>query len=654
MPHHVFIVMPFGTKEGIDFNKIYSDLIKPALEEAGLEPFRADEEIMPGDIRADMFQELLMADLVVADLSINNPNAWYELGVRHGLRARGIVQIRSNESGRLPFDVSVDRTIKYHLKEGIPDADFLDQDKALLGSIAQETLQSWKGKSTSPVYQYLPYLKEPDWKSLRVGKANEFWDQYEKWQSLIDVAQKKSRPGDILVLAEEASTNALQLEAYRSAGSALLELGQFTYALEQIEKALEMDENDLSSAQMKAIILGRLGRMEEAEEWLGNLLEDHPEDAETWALYGRLEKERWVSSWKDDSHSPDQMKQIAIDEAAQLSAAVNAYRQGFLVQPDHTYSGINALALSMLKAYLLEAGEDEEWVAMEGALRWSLNSELAKEKPDNKNFWARITLADLNGLTRDEETVKRAYKHAVIAARDDWFKLNSTRQQLQSLNYLGFRPVQVKAALSIVDHELEKIEKPIRDKTPRKVFLFSGHMIDAPNRTVSRFPADKEAIVRAEMEKVLQAFDAGSEDLAISSGACGGDLIFAEACLERGVKLELKLPFDIPEFLERSVNFAGNDWQKRFFKIKDHANTTIDFLEDELGKLPAHVNPYERCNKWMLYTAISWGAEKVNFICLWDGKGGDGPGGTKHMLESVRQRSGRVTILDTETLFAEG
>ena len=80
--------MPFGVKKDsqgteIDFNRVYEELIKPALEEAGLEVFRADEEERAGDIRTDMFQELLIADLVVADLTIDNPNVWYELGVRH-------------------------------------------------------------------------------------------------------------------------------------------------------------------------------------------------------------------------------------------------------------------------------------------------------------------------------------------------------------------------------------------------------------------------------------------------------------------------------------------------------------------------------------------------------------------------------------------
>ena len=112
MSVHTFVAMPYGVKDGIDFNLVYADLIKPALESARLEVFRADEELRAGDIRTDMFQELLLADLVVVDLSIDNPNVWYELGVRHALRPRGVIQIQGKRD-HLPFDVYVDRAVRY-------------------------------------------------------------------------------------------------------------------------------------------------------------------------------------------------------------------------------------------------------------------------------------------------------------------------------------------------------------------------------------------------------------------------------------------------------------------------------------------------------------------------------------------------------------
>jgi len=62
MKPHVFVAMPFGVKPGhdgspIDFNRIYDDYLVPALAAAGLDVFRADEELRAGDIRTDMFQE---------------------------------------------------------------------------------------------------------------------------------------------------------------------------------------------------------------------------------------------------------------------------------------------------------------------------------------------------------------------------------------------------------------------------------------------------------------------------------------------------------------------------------------------------------------------------------------------------------------------
>ncbi len=109
MKPHAVVAMPFGSKPGhdgqlIDFNRVYTEYIRPALEAAGLEVFRADEEPRAGDIRTDMFQELLVADLVVADLTLDNPNVWYELGVRHALRARGVVLVQGPRPNQ-PFDI---------------------------------------------------------------------------------------------------------------------------------------------------------------------------------------------------------------------------------------------------------------------------------------------------------------------------------------------------------------------------------------------------------------------------------------------------------------------------------------------------------------------------------------------------------------------
>src|SRR5271165_4646565 len=125
------MVMPFGKKHPIeipakhlnyqakvaeyeiDFDAVYARLLEPALRQADCDPFRADSEAAAGDIRTDMFFELVTADLVVADISIANPNVFYELGVRHGVCPRGVLIVQGNFGGSRPFDVAPDRCFSY-------------------------------------------------------------------------------------------------------------------------------------------------------------------------------------------------------------------------------------------------------------------------------------------------------------------------------------------------------------------------------------------------------------------------------------------------------------------------------------------------------------------------------------------------------------
>ena len=187
------------------------------------------------------------------------------------------------------------------------------------------------------------------------------------------------------------------------------------------------------------------------------------------------------------------------------------------------------------------------------------------------------------------------------------------------------------------------------DGSPRKAVLFSGHMIDAPGREKPRFPPDKEPIAARAIASALADLDVGPGDLSICGGACGGDLLFAEAALARGARLELYIPFEEPTFLEKSVDFAGGDWRARFFAAK--ARGVLHVAARELGPPQEGEDPYERNNRWMMDAALRFGADKADFVCLWNGEGGDGPGGTKHMMEEVRQRGGRAQWLDTTKLW---
>ncbi len=258
-----------------------------------------------------MFQELLLADLVVADLSIDNPNVWYELGVRHALRARGVVLV---SGGRVTtaFDLYTDRKLRYGIKDGGPDPATVEDDKRKLAEMVKATMESWHGRKVSPVYNLMPNLQEPDWKSLRIGDVREFWEQHDEWQNRLDLARKAGRIGDVLVLAEEAPVAAFRAEAWIKAGEALRKAERFRFALERLERGLAIDPENLRALREQGMCLQRLAvaklpgySLDRAREHYGEVLKRYPTDPETWALLGRVDKDAWVDTWNRSGRTPE-------------------------------------------------------------------------------------------------------------------------------------------------------------------------------------------------------------------------------------------------------------------------------------------------------------------------------------------------------------
>jgi serine/threonine protein kinase len=470
----------------------------------------------------------------------------------------------------------------------------------------------------------------------------------EIWESNIEKARSRKRIGDLLLLAEEAPLWELRFAAHRTAGNALLRSGHFTLALEQYEKALRHNPGDLESRRQKGVTLGRLKRREEAREWLENLIRDYPDDAHAWGLMGRVEKEDWTDSWREEKNTPERNLLQATASVGLLRKAIEAYLKGFYLDPGDYYPGINALTLMRLLEHLTGADEfSQEHRMLEGGVRWAIHCALKK---DARDYWARATLGEFELLTGDQSRIERAWKEAIAAADENWFALDSSRQQLLLLDDLRFRPEGVKFALQIIAQALQEIQAPQAVWKPRQVLLFSGHMIDRPDRASPRFPAEKEAVAEAAIAAKLYQMEADSQDLALCGGACGGDLLFAQACLQRGLKLQVHIPFDEQTFLNNSVSFAGPQWRERFYAVKNHPDATLLTMTEEIGSGKGS-DLYARNNLWMMHTALAWGPEKVRLICLWDGKEGDGTGGTKHMRDAVLEHSGQAYIIDTTRLW---
>lgn len=656
MKPHAFVAMPFGKQQEpggtiIDFNVIYNDLIKPACEAAGFDLFRVDEALSAGDINTDKFQELLLADLVIADLTLDDPSVWYELGVRHALRARGIVLIQGTQN-KQPFDLYTDRKVNYNLQNGIPDPATLEQDKKALTAMIKATMESWQGRKISPIYQLLPNLQEPEWKALRIDGATRLWQAHQAWEQSIEQARRNGFIGDQLVLADEAPISAFRADAHIKAGVALRKAEHFDFALEQLEAGLTDDPDNLTGLQEKGICLQR--QVSQGNKNIPayavrlhyiSMLKIYPNDPETWSLLARIDKEAWIHGWRQSDRTVEQMRQNAACEDARLRAAIESYRQAFRRNNHHYLSGINALTL--MHVFLFLTGDTRFYIeakTMVGAVRYA-----AMYEP-NPSFWSKATLGDLEVLIGNPETVTAAYKDAVAMAEKDWFTLNATLSQLHLLEDIGFHSENVAAGIAVFEQSIARLSRPKSAWQPRKVFLFSGHMIDKPDRHPPRFPNDKADRAAKKIAESLATLGAGEDDLALTQGAAGGDILFAEACAQLGVHIQWLQPFPEMEFIQRSIlpSEQGENWQARYFKLKEHVSLSLRSMPNELGPTPNGVDPYERCNLWLLYTALAYGIDKVHFICLWNGGGGDGPGGTAHMYQEVNKRSGQVIWLDTK------
>ena len=70
----------------------------------------------------------------------------------------------------------------------------------------------------------------------------------------------------------------------------------------------------------------------------------------------------------------------------------------------------------------------------------------------------------------------------------------------------------------------------------------------------------------------------------------------------------------------------GPRWRDRFYAATAATEATVRVMPVELGPSPGGVDPFERANLWLLHSALALGIDKVRFITLWNGGGGDGPG----------------------------
>ena len=292
--YYAFIIRPFGIKKGIDFDNVESQLIDPALTALSIEGRTTGDSLRQGNIRTEMFQRLLTADVIIVDISIGNPNVFYELGIRHALRNKRTFMIRCAGKelppDEVPFDLKTDRYLSYDVAN--PGAALEKLKEGL-----RQTLLS--DESDSPVFQLLPYLAEQD-KSRFLAVPGDFSEEVERARNR---ESSRSQWGDLKLMQAEIRGFPWAVEGLRVIGRAQFSKKAYEYARDTWEAVRRYEPNDKEANNLLGTIYQRLGNLTEANIALQRVLKDKStsqwERAEAHSLIGRNLKEKWKESWKD-------------------------------------------------------------------------------------------------------------------------------------------------------------------------------------------------------------------------------------------------------------------------------------------------------------------------------------------------------------------
>lgn len=400
-----FVVMGFNKKTDyatgrtLDLDKTYRTIIKPAVEAAGVKCVRADEIVHSGVIDVPMYEQLLDADVVVADISTMNPNALYELGVRHALRPFTTIVIGESKIAEksYPFDLSHLLIRSYvHLGDGIDYEEVERARKELAGAITT-ILQD--PKHDSPVYVHLAGLVRPQRSAV------------------------PAPPTAPVAEAAPATSHSVML----AAGETALQNSDFGTAVACYGAAHELNPNDTYLVQRVALATYKskqptpVEALEKARTILLALAPETSNDPETLGLWGAVHKRLFELT----------------GERAALDAAVFAHEKGFYLKTDH-YNGINLAFLLNVRAGIGSPAEAiADFVDAQRTRRRvaALCEPLCAGDPPPKGpmldayYWVVATLAEaLAGDARQQAVLDRAYALDVA----QWMK-ESTKEQLGKL-----------------------------------------------------------------------------------------------------------------------------------------------------------------------------------------------------------------------------
>jgi class 3 adenylate cyclase/tetratricopeptide (TPR) repeat protein len=399
---------------------------------------------------------------------------------------------------------------------------------------------------------------------------------------------------------------------YRRFGQKVLQSGEPLLAYDALTEGLKRFPEDVVLRQLMGLSLARSGASDAANALLATLYREGHDDEETLGLLARTHKD--LAAQAD---SPAE-RQRHLRKAHRLYS--KAYRNwgGY-------WTGINAATLACVLAEKNRAARlaAEVETQCRRKLR-GLNANSAER------YWVLSTLGEAALAQQKWDDAEYWYSDAVQAAASDWGSLQSTRNNMRLLlRYLGADP--------------GRYEQLFRFPT---VVVFAGHLLDRKERRVPRFPASLVEAVKREIRRRVEGVNAR---FGYASAACGADILFDEVMLETGGEVHIVLPQERELFIKNSVDLDGRgDWVPRFEKILAKA---VEVQELSSGDDRASL---EFANLTLLGSAKLRAQQletRLVPLAVWDGRLGDGPGGTADCVAQWRRLGLEVEIVDLAAML---
>ena len=385
---------------------------------------------------------------------------------------------------------------------------------------------------------------------------------------------------------------------FRSLGERVLAQGEPLLAYDVVTAGLTTWPKDTRLRQLQGLALARSGATERAIAILEDLRRETQPDEETLGMLGRTYKDLAATA------GTAQQRRDFLKGGAKIYAEAYRTSGGY-------WSGINAATMNLL------IGESDRARKIATKVREQCLKKI--DDPHGDSYWEFAALGEASLVCGDLTQAGEWYSRAAEKGSGRYGDLDSSRRNARLI-------------LQHWNEDPSWIDKYLRVPS---VVAFAGHMIDRPDRSEPRFPEEFGSAVAAEIQQRLDKLEAG---FAFSSAACGSDILFLEAMLDRKAEVSIILPYNEEEFVRDSVEIVpGSTWRARFDRVLSRAARVVTASNQ---RLKIGGVSYEFCNELILGLATIRARQldtQLIPLAVWNGMPGDGPGGAAGVVQNWQQ-----------------